>query len=249
MTVNEVYRFLDQSFPFSLALEFDNCGLLIGDSSASVTRAVVALDCTKSALHCALEKNAQLLITHHPVIFDGIKSVTEESIVFSAIKQGVAVISAHTNLDTARGGVNDALCDALGLINVTPVACEDGFTFRKGELSTAMPAAKLAEYAAKRLNINARFVDGGREIKTVAVCSGSGSSVFYDAYLSGVDAFISSEIKHNLFLTAKDCGFSVFDLGHEATELPVVNKLAEKLNSAISGVEFIPFSEQNIDFI
>ncbi len=249
MKVNDIYRFLNERFPFDKALEFDNCGLLIGSGSDMVKRAVVALDCTQEVIDFARDNKAQLLITHHPVIFEGVKSVTDDSLIYAAIKNGISVISAHTNLDTADGGVNDALCAKLGLTGVEKVICADGYTFRKGVLPQAMWADELALYSKGKLNFNVRYVDAGKQIRTLAVSSGSGSGVFEDAINSGADAFLSSEIKHNLFLKAKSAGFTVLDLGHEATEQLIVPHLTEVLNQEFGDIEFIPYLNQNIKFL
>lgn len=249
MKVNDVYSFLDELSPFSLACDFDNTGLLIGDKNSTVTTAVIALDCTLKVTQFAKENGAELIITHHPVIFGGIKSVTEETAVYKAVKSGISVISAHTNLDVADGGVNDTLCNALGLQNIEKYVCEDGFAIRKAALPSSMTASELAAYALKKLGSNARFVDGGKPIKTVAVCSGAGSDMLISAIKSGADAYISSEIKHNVFIEAYDKNFTVIDLGHFATEKIIVKKLFEQLSLALPQIKFITFEEESVKYL
>lgn len=249
MKVNDIYSFLNEHYPFSLACDFDNVGLLIGDKGANVTKAVIALDCTTFAVEFAKKNGAELIITHHPVIFGGLKSVTEETATYKAIKNGISVISAHTNLDVAEGGVNDTLCEVLGLKNIQKYLCEDGFSIRKGELKKEMTAEEFAKRSAKALSTNARFVDSGKSIKTVAVCSGSGSDMLYDAIKSGADAYISSEIKHNVFIEAAEKGFTVIDLGHFATEKIIVKRLYESLSASLSEIKFIPFEKEIVNYI
>lgn len=246
MKVKDIYRFLNERFPFESALDFDNCGLLIGSEEAEVKCAVAALDCTSEVLEFAIEKKAELIITHHPVIFEGVKSVTDETLIYKAVKNGISVICAHTNLDTSDGGVNDALCAVLGLENIEKIVCADGYTFRKGVLPKPMTADELAHYAKERLLFGVRFVDGGKQIRTLAVSSGSGSSMYEDAFNSGADAFLSSEIKHNVFLTAKSDGFAVLDAGHEATERIVVEPLTALLKASLHDVNFISYTNENI---
>lgn len=245
MNVSDIYNILDSLYPFSLALDFDNCGLLIGSENRCVTKAVVALDCTNEVLDLAVAQGAELIITHHPVIFNPLKSIPDDSLVYKIIKSGISVISAHTNLDTANGGVNDCLANKLGLINIQKITCEDGFTFRKGVLNHEMSPADFAKFASKKLGFSARYVEGNRNIKTVAVCSGSGSDMIYDAIKSGADAFLSSEIKHNVFLYSKQVGITTIDCGHEATEKIIVDELCRVLSEK-SNIKAIPYLESNI---
>lgn len=246
MTVQDIYLFLDDRYPFLAACDFDNSGLLIGDKNAEVTKAVITLDCTRDVVDFAVGLGAELIITHHPVIFGGIKSVTSDTAVYSAIKNGVSVISAHTNLDTADGGINDTLCNVLGLKSVEKIICEDGFTFRKGVLPRDMTADELAVYAAEMLCSNARYVDGGKKIRTVAVCSGSGSDMLYTAISSGADAYLSSEIKHNVFLSAMDCGLTCLDLGHFATERIIIPQLTDVLSVQFPTTQFTAYTNETI---
>ncbi len=243
MTVNNIYNALNNMFPFNLALEFDNTGLIIGDRNSTVKKAVVALDCTTKVLDFAIDNGAELIITHHPVIFTPLKSITDNTLVYKIIKSGVSVISAHTNLDTAEGGVNDCLAKCLGLENISPVICPDGFTFRKGVLPAAMQPEEFAKFAAKKLGTGARFVCGNRAIKTVAVCSGSGSDMFGIAAEQSVDAFVSSEIKHNVFISSFDADITSIDCGHFATENVVITPLCNKLTAALPEVQFIPYTQ------
>ncbi len=248
MKVKDIYSFLDKLYPFNTACDFDNVGLLIGDKNADVTKIVVALDCTVDTVEFAKENGAELIITHHPVIFGGIKAVTGQTATYKAVKSAISVISAHTNLDIASSGVNDTLCDALDLTDVEKYVCYDGFAIKKGSLKTEMTAAELAEYAAKKLGANARFTDSGKKIKTVAVCSGSGSDFLDDAINSGADAYISSEIKHNIFVEAAEKGFSVFDLGHFATERIIVEKLVNVLKDEFPKTEILPYEKDIVKY-
>ena len=128
MFVRDIFSFLDTLAPFSYAMDFDNSGLLAGDPKQPVRRILVALDCTEAVVGKARETGADLIVTHHPVIFDPLKTVTAGSIVHQLISAGISIICAHTNLDLARGGVNDHLARQLGLKcleGLTPVPCTD----------------------------------------------------------------------------------------------------------------------------
>ena len=129
MTVQDIFNFLNKKFPTDTACDFDNVGLLVGDPETEVQKAIIALDCTPNAIDTAVNTGAQLIITHHPIIFNPLKQVLAGSAVYEVIKSGISVISMHTNLDIGIGGVNDCLCSTLALNNVTKVAAEDYIHF------------------------------------------------------------------------------------------------------------------------
>ena len=124
-TVNEIYALLDQKAPFRTQLGFDNAGFLVGHGEQTVTNVLVALDITPEVIEEAIERGGQLIVAHHPVIWDKLGRVTDESVtgrkILTLIEHGIAAICAHTNLDAAQGGVNDALAQAVGLIDPVPL--------------------------------------------------------------------------------------------------------------------------------
>ena len=128
-TVQEIYQVLQKKAPFQYQLGFDNAGILVGRSSAPVDRILIALDITKAVAEEAVEKGAQLIVSHHPVIWDGVKQLTDVTpggdLLLYLAEHGIAAICAHTNLDAVCGGVNDALANALGLTDVKQL-CQDG---------------------------------------------------------------------------------------------------------------------------
>ena len=128
-TVLQIYEAIDRLAPFSLSMDFDNTGILVGDRQKKVGRALLALDCTKEVLRQAKELGAQLIITHHPIIFHPIKRVNEDSLVYHLLRSDIAVISAHTNLDIAQGGVNDLLAKRIGLSDCRGLQPMDGNIF------------------------------------------------------------------------------------------------------------------------
>lgn len=247
LKVLDIYNLLNQMAPTNAALSYDNVGLLVGDQQNQVTKAVVTLDCTPAAVDYAIGQSAELIISHHPVIFDPLKSVTNQKgkVVYSCLKNNISVISMHTNLDVADGGVNDCLAAALGLFDVTSVIDEEGFSFRKGNLKKTMTADQLAKHIKNTLGGNVRYTDGGKKITTVAVCGGSGGSELVLA-MENADAFITADVKHNLFISAAENEYSLFDAGHFHTENVVVIPLAERLGKSLTQVEFLPFNGEEI---
>ena len=245
ITVNDVYTLLDEKYNFSSALPYDNPGHLVGSLTDKVTGILVCLDCTDEAVTQAAEEGANLIITHHPVIFDGVKSVLEGSVVYELIKNNISVISMHTNLDIADDGVTVALCKKIGLKNIKPYIASDGFVIRSAECGFENAEA-LAVHLKKTLGGAVRYTDSGRAISKVLVCSGSGGDFLSDAYSGGFDALITADIKHHLFIEAANCGISLFDAGHFETENIILEPLDSLLSEHFKGISFIPFSPDYI---
>ena len=245
MIVYDIYDFLDEKYDFSSALEYDNVGLLVGDGRVKVSGVLVCLDCTDEAITEAVKRGANLIVTHHPVIFDPLKSVTEQSLVYRLIKNGISVISAHTNLDGAHGGVNDALCSAIGLENVEKVQDHEGFAYRIGELDEPMTSEEFAKSVGEKLSVRTKYVGESSFIKRVAVCSGSGGSMLGEVINTGVDAYVTADIKHNVFMDAHEAGLTLIDAGHFNTEDIIIDTLCDELSKAfpetiISSFHFSP---------
>lgn len=247
MLVSDIYSVINKMAPSENALPFDNVGILLGDPEAEVKKAIVALDCTPATVKKAINEGAELIITHHPVIFDPLKSVvkSEGNVVFSCLTNGISVISMHTNLDVAVGGVNDCLAAALELCDVQAITDAEGFSFRMGSLKAEMSASELAEYVKQQLGGNVRYTDGKKSIKTVCVCGGSGSGELFVA-MNIADALITADVKHNVFIEAASKGFTLLDAGHFHTENVVIAPLSKLLNEKIQNVEFISFNGEEI---
>ena len=235
MTVKELEAKLFELFPKELAAEYDNVGLLVGEGNSEIKGVVVALDCTKGAIEFAKKIGANLIVTHHPVIFQGIKTATEGDIVFELIKGGISCISMHTNFDSANSGVCDALANALGITNVTPLETNEGVIIRKGELCTPLLADDFAKLIKQALGGSVKYANCGKVIKTVALCSGSGSDFLCDAISCGADAYVSGEIKHHLYFEALNNNISVFDCGHYESEVIAMNVLKNAIESIFGG--------------
>ncbi len=239
MTVKDIYSFLDSLFPFSTACEFDNVGLLIGKSKSEVKTAVVALDCTDSVIDTAIKNKAELIITHHPVIFDPLKAITDDAVALSLIENGISVISAHTNMDMGDGGVNDCLCNALEIENTEKLLCSNGFIIRQGNLKNKMSADEFAALAEKKLGIKPRYNRAKNALSRVVLCSGSGGDMLQEAVNSGADALITADVKHHVFIEAEHKGISVFDCGHFHTENVIIQPLTQRLFAQFPEIRFI----------
>ncbi|MBR2041220.1 MAG: Nif3-like dinuclear metal center hexameric protein [Oscillospiraceae bacterium] len=237
--VIDFYKFINSIAPFDTQESWDNSGFLVGDGNREVKKVLFALDVTEPVLNEAEEKGAELVISHHPVIFGALKEFHPKNIAFLAAEKGIAVISAHTCLDIADGGVNDCLSAALGLENVTKVDDGEGL-MRMGELEHPMDCADFIRYVAEKLNVGGiKYTPTDKMIKKVAVCGGSGGDLYPFAIGAGADAYVTANIKHNLFIEMRRDGFCVLDAGHFCTENTVIKPLAEKAAKAFPDTEII----------
>jgi dinuclear metal center YbgI/SA1388 family protein len=237
MTVYDFYLLMDQIAPFDTQAEFDNSGLLVGSPSAEVSAVLLALDVTEAVIDEAVALGAQLIITHHPLMFSARRQMTDEDyegrLIRRLVREDISLIAAHTNLDQAPCGINDTLAELCGLTEITG----EGF-FRSGLLPEAMTAAACAEELGRRLGTVVRLM--GPEdavIRRIGLCSGGGSDEWASAVRTGCDAFLSGEIKHHLALALADRGIVAFECGHFATEEPGMEVLAVALQKALPALE------------
>lgn len=231
MKVWEVLGYLNEYCPFSLAEEWDNAGLNVGRMDAEVTKILVALDLTMETVEAAKAAGADLIVTHHPLLFDPLRQVTDEAVngarVLALAESGIAHIACHTNLDAAAGGVNDCLAELLGLSEVQAL----GGLARMGILDTSFYA--LADKLKKELPSEIGMgVCCKEQVHKVALIGGSGGSMLQDAIDAGCDTFITGELKYNHYLDAKEQGINVLTFGHYETEYIVLPPLAEALKNA-----------------
>lgn len=235
----DFYNYIDKIAPFNTQESWDNSGFLVGDGSREVKKVMVALDVTEPVLNEAFEKGANLIISHHPVIFGALKELHPKNIAFLAAEKGIAIISAHTCLDIADGGVNDCLAAALGLKNIVKVDDGEGL-IRMGELDKALSCEDFIKYVADKLSVGGiKYTPTDKPIKKVAVCGGSGGDLYPFAMSAEADAFVTANIKHNLFIEMRRDNFCVLDAGHFCTENTVVAPLAEKLRKEFPETEII----------
>lgn len=239
--VSEIRDYFDEIAPFYMKLDFDNVGLLTGFSGSEVTRVVTALDITDEVVDEAIACSAQLIVSHHPLLFTAIKSVTDEDgkgrKILSMATHGISVICLHTNLDTADGGVNDALMAALGgrvtgLLDphgTHPDGRPYGIT-RLGELDEAMELSAFLAQVKKNLNANGlRYHDAGRPVKRLACCGGAGGGDMEKAFAAGCDTYVTADLKYDHFLWAKEMGLNLIDADHFCTENVVVPVIKQRL--------------------
>ena len=241
--VKDFYGYLNSIAPFETQEDWDNSGMLVGDMDAEVKKVAVVLDITHEEIKKAKAIGADLIISHHPVIFNQIKSVTKVSVPYELVASSINALCCHTPLDIADGGTNDSLAELFG-IEVTRT--EDPIL----RLGTVEPttAENLAGKIAKTLNTKVRYADAGRKIEKIAICTGAGCSLIEAA--GEIDAFITGDASHHNFLDCIQTGITLIAAGHYETEIVVVPVLVKKLQAQFPDIEIIDIKQENpIKFI
>lgn len=248
VTVKNVYELLNEKAPFALQMDFDNAGFLVGHREQPVNRILVALDITEQVAEEAKDRGADLIVSHHPVLFHPAKRITDEEptgrILLSLAENRVAAICAHTNLDAVSGGVNDALAQALGLTEIGQLKQDgedgQGRPYGIGRVGFVKETSlrEFALFVKQALSANGvRLADGGRPVSKVAVGGGACADMMGDALLQGCDTFVTADVKYNGFLDASAMGLNLIDAGHFPTENLVCPVLRRWLTTAFPEVE------------
>lgn len=236
--VKEIYQLIDNFAPFETQMDFDNAGFLVGRGDSAVERVLVALDITKVVVEEAVRRGCQLIVSHHPVIFGGVKSVTDETVtgrvLLALAENGLSAICAHTNLDAAEGGVNDCLACTLGLQDTKPLNEEK--IGRIGTLSCEKPLEQFLSDVVKLLSCNGlRYRDGGRPVHRVAVGGGACGEYIPQAIAQGCDTFVTADLRYNDFLDTQ--GLNLIDAGHFPTEDVVCQEIVRRLRETFPELE------------
>lgn len=243
--VQQVLEILEQIAPPELACSWDNVGLLV-DAGRPVTSIMAALDITADVVRDAAESGCELIVSHHPVIFDPLRRVTAEDVPAMLLQNGISAICMHTNLDAAAGGVNEVLAGIFGMQDPEPFAEGCGRVGSIEPITVPQLARKAQQELAARCNapdagpaVQVKFADTGKPVRRLAVISGAGGSLFEEALAVGADCLLTGEANHHHACDAKRLGLSLIAAGHYATEFPVTAAVAEKLRAALPGVEVL----------
>jgi dinuclear metal center YbgI/SA1388 family protein len=238
--------FLERRYPPAWAESWDRVGLVLGEPAARVDTVLLVVDCVPEIVEQAVALGAQLIVAHHPLLLRGVASVAPTTykgrIVHRLIKADIALFTAHTNADVAAPGVSDALAGRLGLVGVHPLrpaaeAPERG-TGRIGTLPVPVSLADFARLVEAALPPTAWGVraagDPDREVRTVAVCGGSGDPFLADAVRAGVDAYVTADLRHHpVSEHLAEGGPALIDAAHWATEHPWLDLAATELSAAL----------------
>ncbi len=230
-TLSELYKSLENIIPSELSCSWDNDGLMVsGDTEKTVKKALIALDATNSVIEYAIEINADVIITHHPLIFSPIRSLVSPKLI-TLVKKGISVLSFHTRLDALDEGVNSALAAKLCIENTEALSSELGLI---GDAHTEISVNDYAEFVCKALGCDAvSFIPSEKTVRRVAVVGGSGKDYIDDAVRHGADVFVTGESGYHSMCDAADMGLHVIDAGHYETEQPV----CEVLNDFIRRID------------
>ena len=238
MRAIDIINLMEEWAPRDLVEEWDNTGFQIGNSERQVEKILLALDLDREVFKRAKDIKAQMIITHHPLIFNPLSSITrlnyKEKLIYDIIKEDIVVYSAHTNLDLAKGGVNDRLAEILGIQNPRPLSpvCEDFGYGRVGQVEK-MSLEEYLNIVKRELDTEYLIVYGNinKNIERVAVCGGSGSDFIKDASKADADIYITGDIKYHDAQFGNELGLILVDAGHfhtEKTILPVIKKYIER---------------------
>ena len=252
MTVEQLAKELDKIIPPELSEPWDNDGrMVIPDKNAEVTKVLCALECTSVSIAIAKRLGCNVILTHHPLIFKPLNSLSESDCVgkrvLECVKSGISVLSYHTRLDILSGGVNDMLAEMLGIKNT------DAFVpyGRVGEVEEQSfeSFVNTVKTALEVPESELRLVKANEKVSRVAVISGCGKDEIRDAIVSGADTFVTGEVMHSHMVECKEWGISLICATHYATERFIARKLADivgKLGLKHDIYEFVKEEEYGI---
>lgn len=239
MKLYEIIDIIETSFPREGAYEWDNVGLLAGDKNSEIKKVLLTLDITEGTVDEAIRNGCDLILSHHPILFSGIKQITTDTnegrILLSALKNGINIYAAHTNCDVAPSGINSYLAEILELTDPKPLE-ENGL----GRIGTIHECSLYDLCQKIKIALNLDFVrvcgDKYKTIKTIAIGSGSCSDSIPSAILHGADVMITGDTKYHNMLDYSN-KIAIIDAGHYGTEIVVTDIFAELLKNC--PVEFV----------
>ncbi|MCD6569170.1 MAG: Nif3-like dinuclear metal center hexameric protein [Deltaproteobacteria bacterium] len=245
MRLREILDKLEDIAPFDTAQEWDNVGLMLGDPDQEIGSVLVALDPTLETISFARERSIDLIVTHHPLIFNPIKKIDLSfpigKKIALLIKGDIALVSLHTNLDIAQGGVADLLARSLGLLRITT----NGM-IRAGYIERSTLLEEWVRSLSALCREDIRIVDAYRDVYKVCVCPGSGMDLWQDAYEAGCDTFVTGDVTYHRALDAFEAGLNIVDLGHFGTEEIIVRPLANILTQRLPDVDIIAMEGKSL---
>ena len=234
MKVREIAAAIEAFAPLGTQESWDNAGLCIGSPDAEVRAVLVGFDCTPALVREAVDRGVDMIVTHHPLIFGGLRRIDPDdpvgAAVYLAIRHGIAVYAAHTNADKAVGGVNTLMAERLGLVEPAPLD-ESGLA-QIGLLPAPMAGEAFCRYVKERFGLRTlRCSAPVAEVFRVATSCGSGSSFAEQAFRAGADAFVTGDVSYHHFFVPE--GRMIVDIGHYESEAEIVSKFVSVLQEKI----------------
>ncbi|MBQ8249243.1 MAG: Nif3-like dinuclear metal center hexameric protein [Clostridia bacterium] len=253
--VCELYEFLNSKFPSSYSCEWDNDGLMLADDPGrEVIRVLCTLDVTDEAIDYAIEHSYDVIVSHHPMIFKPLKSVSYADPVgrkvLKLLRHRISVMSFHTRLDAAPGGLNDVFANLLGLTDVTVLECDGEAIGRIGTLPEEYTCATFAAFAKKTVSAErVLFSEAGGAVRRVAICGGDGKDFVKAAKAAGADSYLTGQLSYNIMEEAGSIGLNLFEAGHFATEDFICSYLTLLILKKFTQVQTGYFNSNNIKAI
>lgn len=256
-TVLNIMQEIEGFAPKFLKEDYDNVGLMVGDENKIVKKVLLALDCTNEVIKEAIDLDADLILTHHPLLFKKPKSIIKGDLIgdkiIALIKEDIALYSCHTNLDSTKGGINDTIVKMLGFVSEEIIEqngsrnYEDCGIGRIVKLKNETLFSDIIEIVKNNLGINhMRVVRGTEIVKTLAIINGSGQDLFYKAKNLGADCIITGDTTYHFASDFKELGISIIDAGHFSTEYLVFIKVLKFLKEKFKDVELLT-SRKSVD--
>lgn len=240
VTISSIIEFLEDFAPRQLAENWDNIGLLVGDAAREVTKVMTCLTLTPDVAEEAMTAGAELVVSHHPVLFRPIQRLTadqsEGGMLLELIEHRIAVYSPHTAFDSAASGINQSLAEKLGLTGLRPLRMIDHAELpvgsgsgRYGMLPTPQTLEEFLGRVRSALNVQYLQFSGDlrQQVTQVGVACGSAAEFLGDAHRLGCDVLLTGEGRFHSCLEARAIGTALVLAGHYATERPAVEQLAE----------------------
>jgi dinuclear metal center YbgI/SA1388 family protein len=248
--VTDIAKEIEQFAPEFLKEDYDNIGLMVGDDQKEVKKVLLSLDCTNEVIKEAISLKCDLIITHHPLLFKRPKNIIKGDLlggkVIALVKEDIALYSCHTNIDSAKDGINETIVNMLGFSSnqiIEPNVSgnyKDGGLGRLVRLEKEIPLCDIIDLVKKRLNIkNMRVVSGSDKVKVLAIINGSGQDFFLKAKELGADCIITGDTTYHFASDFKEMKISIIDAGHFGTEYLVFLKTLDFLKEKFKYVEFI----------
>jgi len=258
MKVGQIADEMDKLYPHYLAEKWDNVGLLCGNRESEIKKILVSLDATLDVIGEAIVLGVNMIITHHPILFGGIKKVTIDNpdgkIIYSLIKNNISLYAAHTNLDSSENGISRYEADLIGLEGTSVLVPHEniigsgmgviGYINQKKD----MKISEFAEWIKKILNVPHLKFTGSpdRKVRKVAVVTGSGGDFIKEAVQAGADVLITGDIKYHMALDAELMGISIIDAGHYATEIVAVDIFEKNIKSIAPDIKIIKSTQKDV---
>lgn len=249
MKLDKIINIMENLAPSKLKCDSDNVGLMVGDRNSNVKKVLIALDCTLDVIEEAKDIGANLIITHHPLLYIKPSTITTDTLlgrkVIDLIKSDISLYSSHTNLDTVKGGMNDSIVEILGF-EYNSVLEESEYKEFNGvgigrvvELQNEIPMEALVDNIKLALNIrNLRHVKGGNsKVKKIAIVNGSGEDFLELAKVEGVECIITGDTTYHYVSDYKEMGMDILDIGHFGSEWTPFIAVCEKIKEEINKIE------------